>query len=71
MWLGARLPSAKITFLSRLSATSGATNREYLFWTEFFFHGGEIMTRAQCKRMLNLEQLGQITCRLLLEPTSN
>ena len=41
MRFGTRLPSAKLTLFSRLSATGGATNREYLFWTEFFWWGNK------------------------------
>jgi len=61
MWLGARLPSAKLTLFSRPSTASGATNRQYLFWTEFFFHGGEMMPPNPSTGMVNLEQLWQIT----------
>jgi hypothetical protein len=45
---------------SRLSATSGATNREYLFWTEFFFHGSEIMTRAHVQEWSILNSYGKL-----------
>ena len=37
MRLGARLPSAKLTLSPGLAPQVGATNRVYLFWTEFFF----------------------------------
>jgi hypothetical protein len=35
MGFGARLPGTKLTFLSRLSATSGAPHRQCLFLGDF------------------------------------
>jgi hypothetical protein len=43
MRIGAGLASAKLTLLPRSSTTSRTRDSECLFWTEFFFHAGEMM----------------------------
>jgi hypothetical protein len=46
MRLGARLASTKFTLLSRRSTTGRAMDSEYLFRTERFLHGREIMSQT-------------------------
>jgi hypothetical protein len=41
MWVGTRLTGTKLTLLPRSSATSWATDREYLFWAGFLAPGGD------------------------------
>ena len=55
MRLGARLATTKLTLRLRSSTTSWTTDSEYLFWAEFFFHGGEIVPPKPMHGMVNLE----------------
>jgi hypothetical protein len=59
MRLCAGLTSAKLALLSRSSTTSRTGDSEYLFWTEFSFHGGEILPQTHVQKMVNPEQLWQ------------
>ena len=56
MRLATRLASAKFALLSRSSATSRATDDEYLFWAGFFLHGQEIMPQIRFAGMVTFEQ---------------
>jgi hypothetical protein len=56
MRVSARLARTKLTLFTRSSATSWATDGEYLFQAESFFHGADMMPRNQHARMVNLGQ---------------
>ena len=49
--------SSKFALLSRSSTTSRTGDSEYLFWTEFSFHDGEILPQTHVQKMVNPEQL--------------
>jgi len=53
MGFGARLPGTKLTFLSRLSATSGAPHRQCLFFGDSHAF---IMRVYSGSKMVNFEQ---------------
>jgi len=53
MGFGARLPGTKLTFLSRLSATSGAPHRQCLFFGDSHAF---IMRVYSCSKMVNFDQ---------------
>jgi hypothetical protein len=55
--LSAGQSRAQLAFLSRLGSTSRTTDSEDLFWAEVSFHGGEIVPRKPCTRMVSLDQL--------------
>jgi hypothetical protein len=65
MGFGARLPGTKLTFLSRLSATSGAPHRQCLFFGDSHafimrvFLGSKMVNFEQC-----IQTKTQVSCPL-------